>query len=470
MGHIFQDNRIREKSGRRGKPLVYQPAIPIGKALEIHNWTWKQLGMELKALASPAWIKALVEELAPIPLKADWKTVVLRMTALVGSDQYTPKKALQAAEKEGLDPSTLAALMAEYNRHIALTVYMEHWPRYESDPGRTRTLIEELLKTGTLMNGRFAHKDNYAFYRLGLNPIEVQELTIRVREIQGLIHNAELWLAFFKFAGVERISELKPSIANGYSAWRKAYRIHGTKGKAVSQTMVTRERRYLHNVFTYAVPEGRALFNPITDSIGPKKKTKAKVYSAVEKPFDLDTLSAMLAKLRSDWKEWSEATENDIKIRAEKRKNYLTVLFLLMTGARPSEVNKIKVEGGKIHFQGGKTKNSNRSITLTPGLKRVVEDPLFKDNLNTVNIDNRVRRYMQRSIGKEATPYRLRHSCCTLLLAIGEMLPHEIAFHMGHESSQISEDRYGAMGVFLKAGDGKDKVKQFWGELNNIKP
>ncbi len=423
MGTIFQKTRIRERHNRLGKALVYSPTLPHKKTMEdavdSHNWAWAWLGANRQKVVPPKWMKDLVNRLL-LDKKSNWEGVIKDLEPLIEDPVYAakPGEKVPAPPKDPLDYETA---ITAYARSMGLDHYSQGFPPLDKRvvmgngkyPGHTlvdkeklikRDLIEELLVSGTLMANvaRKEPKKIYSDFMVYMPKESIAVLRIRVREIQALLAMGRLWLEFGNTLEVpiKSLAELRENHAKSYQAWRKTHRM-GLEREGVqeiSKRMIKGEIQYMRNILDRAESDRLIPSNPFRKIVlkGFSKDVRA---AAKDKPYTVDELESLLKWAKKHWEDCSEATPRDIEWKKDRELNFLTMVFLSCTGCRPKEVGQWVLDGKQVEFNGGKTKSAHRIIDVSRTLSKVVSNPLFQKNKETMGISTRLGNYLKRHKG-----------------------------------------------------------------------
>src|SRR5690606_24186682 len=259
--------RIKIKKDRpKDKPLVFQPKDPrrLKEASGIAEDVMEYLPILQRETAPSRWMRDCVDDLLDAPLvkgmnltKSRQKLFLKKWAGLIGDAQYlqskkeikeqSKEKAIQEVQALKDDLHPLPKLFRAYCKDFAETGVLPKFPGYSAHidqetklPDEMLTkLLSELLDTGSLMtqNGGKEPKAIYADYRQGFDPEAVKTLSDKVIAIQAPIQYADLWQAYFRVKGVERIEEIDVTHVKGYPAWRQNRRDYGQSGKKIGQVM-----------------------------------------------------------------------------------------------------------------------------------------------------------------------------------------------------------------------------------------
>lgn len=136
--------------------------------------------------------------------------------------------------------------------------------------------------------------------------------------------------------------------------------------------------------------------------------------------------------------------------------SYVLLYILAITGARFSEVNRMKhddLKFGVIHFSGTKTENAYRDVEINQKDVELIKDKLknhprrmdgYLFNLSH-NAVKRSMNYAKQQIGMadkdKVTTYALRHTHCSYLISKGIPIEY-ISKRLGHSSISITLDVY----------------------------
>jgi integrase len=470
MASIFNLNRIRDHKAAPyiGKALVYgigtkEPSAHA-IALQAHDFVFNlSLTEGQRRAISPKWMGRVIKAM----LRRDrrlWKDVLADHLSELGGE--APKPILAPVPTIQPKPVTVRETIAEYNRTQALDHYAPYFPSFLGNEDRIKVLLSLLVTRGTLMEGKGAKVPIKALADL-LDRIPAhQHRTVRVKlvTVQALHRFGDLWAMYCQVQGIEALGQFDHG--KGYIAWRKPRKLGGTKGQPNTKSLLNKELTYFRNVCHYATRKRWIGFNPMDGVTLSKMESHAPTSGHRNYPLPLPQVLALFECLkdRALRPGGSEAA----------RANYLTAIFLLATGCRPKEASQWSVVGDFIQFHhrsvsgaiGGKTKNAFRRIPLTRTLRTLAASGMLSQK-DGATIAPRLSQYFERIGMPKCNPYRLRHTACSLLWAIGDLAPSEIAYRMGHSDPAFSYSVYGDMGPYLGASVSKDTLRGFWSWLQD---
>lgn len=473
MASIFNLNRIREWKAAPyiGKALVYGIGTKAPqdhlKALEAHDFVFNlSLSESQRRAISSKWMGRVIKAM----LRRDrrlWKDVLADHLGELGGDIPRPQEPPKPVPPNTLSsPKTIREAIAQYNRTQALDHYAPYFPGYLENQDRIKGLLGVLMTHGTLMDGKGSKVPIAALADLlGRIPSEHHRaFKAKLTTVQHLYRFGEQWASYCLSQEVETLGQFDHG--KGYIAWRKARKLGGTKGQPNTKSLLNKELAYMRNVCQYATRKRWIGFNPMEGVTLSKMESHAPNMGHRNYPLPLPQVLALFECLRdrAHRPEGSEAA----------RANYLTAIFLLATGCRPKEASQWSIVGDFIQFHhksisgaiGGKTKNAFRRIPLSPTL-RIVASSGVLNGKDGATIAPRMHQYFERIGMPKCNPYRLRHTACSLLWAIGDLAPSEIAYRMGHSDPSLSYQIYGDMGPYLGTSVSKDNLRAFWAWIHD---
>jgi site-specific recombinase XerD len=484
--------RIREvKSREKEKPLIFQPRTKdLETALERHNEAYKWLGMDKKREVSPKLWRDAIDLLTPIKTIRDREKT---FQAFIADEWTNPKyrskserQEIQSREERETDTREfneffnglkVSGIFEDYSLHHSSTKLL---PKFPGDLKLVKEIQFQTLNSGTkdargndlglyLDEMSKVPKPFYKSYMESLTQAERAVAKKLVRHHLDLSRYGKLWDAFLKSQGIT-IKDMDHAHCEYYPSWRKTYRLpgHGAKdvgNKLVGVASITKEVQFFKQACRYALVKKIISSDP---SLTLKVEKKERKLTDKEKPLDLTTLNRLLSYLD---KTLESLDDPDFAGRGnaneEAELNIKSIYFILLTGCRPSEIKNYVIDGDQLHFNidgTGKTKQATRALPLSPRLREIAEDPILEQNKETPDVSTRIYQWLRRRKHK-INPYRLRHTCATILLVVGELPLQEIAYRMGHSDAGFTQRVYGNMGVHLKKGS-KGAVKKFWKEFN----
>ena len=151
-------------------------------------------------------------------------------------------------------------------------------------------------------------------------------------------------------------------------------------------------------------------------------------------------------KIQKNKREWFNLEEQKTLLEnLPTNKTGLIIKTLLLTGARPSELNGITkqdIHNDYIHIQGTKTKNAVRWVKISDTLKNELlsqpNDIIFKYYLNRLQKDFRT---LMNKLNMKGTLYGLRHTYASNLFYLG-VPDKQRQYFMGHSSIVLTNDIY----------------------------
>lgn len=151
-------------------------------------------------------------------------------------------------------------------------------------------------------------------------------------------------------------------------------------------------------------------------------------------------------KIQKGKREWFNIEEQKtILDNLPSTKMGLIVKALLLTGARPNELNglsKLDIKGNYLHIKGTKTSNAVRWVMISENFKKELlaqpNETIFDYYLNRLQKD--FREFMK-SINLKGTLYMLRHTFASNLFYLG-VPDKQRQYYMGHASVVLTNDIY----------------------------
>lgn len=470
---LFQGNRIRDHKAHRflGKPLVYGIGTSDPKlceiALQAHDFVFTEaLNDSQRARITPKWMGKVVKALLTKPTRL-WKAVLPSyLSELGGQSEGLPGPSKAAiSHQDGLtSPDLIGTLIRDYNQVQGLTHFGPYFPTYQGYQDLTLKVINHVLNHGQLISpDRILHPDYAAL--LGSVPNSQRNAVRRKLDaVKEIARSGRYWLRFFDHMGIDTLDKIEVGHGKSYIAWRKVNRFHGSKTLPISSNILKKELTYFRNACQFAIQQKKLVSNPFQGACLSRMEPRLETNRNL--PLSIQEVRSIIDKLQ-------EKLSRSNKRKEEIRWNLYMVLFLICTGCRPNEASKWSITGDYIQFHkrntngtiGGKTRHAFRKIPLTDTLRFIINEISFQNSSDT--IVSRLHRHLRRlGVGK-INPYRLRHTTCSLLWAIGDLTPAEIAYRMGHQSPDFSYRVYGEMGTYLGSGISRENLREFWARLNS---
>ena len=173
-----------------------------------------------------------------------------------------------------------------------------------------------------------------------------------------------------------------------------------------------------------------------------------------------------IERTKRDWFNINE--QKQILNKIKESNNELLLKTLILTGARPNELNGLKkedVKDGYIHIKGTKTKNSDRWVKISERLEKELKSKseiIFKYCLSSLQKEFR---RMLKELSIQGSLYSLRHTFASNLYYM-KVPDKERQSYLGHSSIIITNDIYTTFDPTIKKEDilnlYKDLYPTFW--------
>jgi len=475
MASIFQGNRIREHRALKflGRPLVYgigtiDPAKHL-IALQAHDFVFTlSLTDRQKERLTPKWMGTVVKAMM-VRDRGKWKDVLSEHLLALEEGSKVERPATPPQGQLSRPGVTIAEAIAAYNRAQAHDHYGPYFPGFATSPELVTALLDRLLLNASIRTENKRHSRSPEYLALLSETKDKTLLNKNFAAIQELARSGTVWEAFFKTKQIEAMEEVDQSHGKAFIAWRKGVRFHKKNGRPLSGNILKKELTYFRNVCRYCAQKRFLQFNPM-EGIGISKMEAQYSSSGLQNyPLSIAEVHALLIKARARMEGYRDASR-----ACAAKLNLYSIIFLFCTGCRPQEAGQFSVTTNFIQFHrrstqgsiGGKTKHAARRISLSPTLRHLLSDDTLAGNRNS-QVSTRLSQFIKRLGLVHLNPYRIRHTVCSLLFAIGDLSPTEIAYRMGHHSPDFSYRVYGEMDAYLGEGYTKEQLRIFWHWVNH---